>query len=398
MRKYILFLSLLSISGILSAGIVEKTFRFANYTIRTTGDYKTVNFDNTQLSGIPGEPVLPYREIVLMLPPGEAAASVELTGEEETVLPGTFIIYPKQEVQPLSATSPGKFIKNDGIYKLITVYPPGPTGRLMTQYLNGYAFALCTFTPVKYYPSTGKLSYYRKVTVRIRTRSDPQAAEALLNRSVSGNIRNRVRKFAQNPEMADRYPQKDSPETSYQYLIITPALFQNEFQPLISMYSSKGIVSLVKTVEDISNTVTGIDLQEKIRNYIRDQYQNHGIEYVLLAGNPQFIPFRGFYCHVISGGGYDDWNIPADLYYSGMDGNYDLNGNHIYGEVADSVDLLPDVAVARMPVDDTAGLHHMIHKSIFYQTNPVLGELASPYLIGEHLYDDPETEGGSYMN
>ena len=80
MRKYILFLSLLSISGILSAGIVEKTFRFANYTIRTTGDYKTVNFDNTQLSGIPGEPVLPYREIVLMLPPGEAAASVELTG------------------------------------------------------------------------------------------------------------------------------------------------------------------------------------------------------------------------------------------------------------------------------------------------------------------------------
>lgn len=397
-KKSILFLFILLCDSLLFAGVVEKTFRFTNYKIQSIGDYQTLNFEHTQLCGIPGEPVLPYHEIILMLPPGEAAGSVEIHGEEEMMIPGSFILYPKQEVRPISSGSSGKFIKNEKIYKLNGVYPAQPAGRLMTQYLNGYTFALCTFTPVKYNPATGRISFYQKVTVRIRTKPDPQTTETLKNLSTSGSVLSRIRSFAQNPEMMEEYPSKDSPETSYQYLIITPALFQNEFQSLINMYSNKGIVSQIKTVEDISNSVSGYDLQEKIRNYIKNQYQNYGIEYVLLAGNPQYVPYRGFYCHVISGGGYTDWSIPADLYYSGMDGNYDLNGNHIYGEVADSVDLLPDVAVARMPVNDTAELHRMIHKSISYQTNPVLGELTDPYLIGEHLDDNPETEGGDYMN
>ena len=286
MKKSILLLFILLYNSILFAGNVEKTFRFGNYKTNAIGEYQTLNFENTQLSGLPGEPVLPYHEIILMLPPGEAAGSIEITGEEETVIPGSFVLYPKQEVQPLSRGSSGKFIKNDRIYKLNAVYPAQSTGRLMTQFLNGFAFALCTFTPVKYNPATGKISYYQKVTVRILTKLDAQASEALKNRSASGNVLNRIRCFAQNPEIMDQYPSKDSPETDYQYLIITPALFQNEFQPLISMYSNKGVVSQVKTVEDISNSVGGYDLQEKIRNYIKDQYQNHGIEYVLLAGNP----------------------------------------------------------------------------------------------------------------
>jgi hypothetical protein len=397
-KKFILFLTIVLCCNILVAGIVEKTFRFGGYKIESAGDYQTLNFGNTQLYGLPGEPVLPYHEIFLMLPPGEAAVSIELTGEEETVIPGTFVLYPKQEVRPISMEPSGKFIKNESIYKRDAVYPANPSGHLTTQYLNGFAFALCTFTPVKYIPLTGKISYYQKITVRIITKPDPHSSEALKNLPVSGNVLNRVRTFAQNPEMTEQYPSRDSPMTTYQYLIITPALFQNEFQQLISMYSNKGIVAQVMTVQNISASVAGIDLQDKIRNYIKDQYTNHGVEYVLLAGNPQHVPYRGFYCHVISGGGYTDYNIPADLYYSGMDGTYDANGNHIFGEVADAVDLLPDIAVARMPVNDTAELRHMIHKSVFYQTNPVLAELTKPLMIGEWLYGNPLTMGGDYMN
>jgi hypothetical protein len=164
------------------------------------------------------------------------------------------------------------------------------------------------------------------------------------------------------------------------------------------MYANKGITAQLVTTDSISGAVSGYDLQEKIRNYIISQYQNNSIEYVLLAGNPALVPSRGFYCHVQSGGGYDDWDIPADLYYSGLDGNYDLNGNHIYGEIADSADLLPDIAVARFTVDDTAGLHRLIRKTIAYQTNPVLGELKRPFMVAEYLYPDPLTFGGPYMD
>jgi hypothetical protein len=164
------------------------------------------------------------------------------------------------------------------------------------------------------------------------------------------------------------------------------------------MYNSKGIQTRVVTTDSIAAIGTGLDLTEKIRNFIISQYHDFGIEYVLLAGNPPLVPFRGFYCYVVSGSGYSDNNIPADLYFSGLDGNYNANGNNLYGEIADQADLLPEIAVARFTVNDTAELHRVIHKSITYQTNPVLGELSKPLLAGEYLYNDPMTFGGDYMN
>ncbi|MCX6250266.1 MAG: C25 family cysteine peptidase [Bacteroidetes bacterium] len=379
-------------------GKIEKDYFFSDYKINSSGTYQTIIFPNTILSGIPGEPVLPYAQVFLMVPPGEVAESIDVFGEKETIIPGFFILSPGQEMRPVSDNQSGKFLKNEKIYTRHASYPSTQHGRLLTQYLNGYGFAISTITPLKYNPVSGKVSFFRKIIVRIHTRKSGQHGNFPDNISSLPDIQKRIRQFSQNPEMISHYPHPQFPVVSYQLLIIAPALFQNEFQPLLTMYNNKGISGQVKTVESISSVVSGYDLQEKIRNYIIDQYQNDGIQYVLLAGNPQFIPCRGFYCHVISGGGYDDWNIPGDLYYSGLNGNYDSNGNHVYGEVNDNPDLLPDIGVARMPVNDTAELHHMISKSVSYQTNPVLGELKNPFLIGEHLWDAPATEGGPYMN
>jgi hypothetical protein len=398
MKKTFLFLFVCIIQVSLLAGNIEKTYFFDKYKITTTGIYQTFTFDNTQLAGLAGEPVLPYREIVLLLPPGEIAESLEVIGENITAVPGSFTLYPKQEVLPISKGPNGRFIKNEAVYQKDGSYPLTQTGHLSTQTLNGFTFALCTFTPVNYNPVHRTISFYEKVTIRVKTKSEPKVSASMSNYSPSENVLNRVRNFAQNPEKMSDYPRVNPLKTAYQQLIITPAVLQNEYQELITMYSAKNITTQVKTVEDINTSVSGTDLQEKIRNYIKDQYQNNSIEYVLLGGNDNYIPHRGFYCHVISGTGYDDWNIPADLYYSGMDGNYDLNGNQTYGEVADSADLLPDVAVSRMPAVSVTELRHMLHKSVSYQINPVLGETPNPLLVGEYLYDAPLTFGGDYMN
>jgi len=399
MKKCKLFIFLLlSITGPSLAGTSEKTFWFKTYSIHANGDYQTVSFPGTRISGLPGEPSLPYHEISLLLPPGESAESIKIIGEDETVISGSFSLFPKQYARPTFDTVSHELIRNQLVYQYNGIYPAQPEGKLITQYLNGYAFALSSFTPVRYNPATGKLSYYRKVTVRITTMHSGLSVEAMKNLSSSSVIRDKARSFSQNPEMMQQYPTRKSPATAYQYLIITPTVFRNEFQPLITMYANKGITVHIVTTDSISGLMSGYDLQEKIRNFIISQYQNNSIEYVLLAGNPALVPSRGFYCHVISGGGYDDWDIPADLYYSGMDGNYDANGNHIYGEVADSDDLLPDVAVARFTVDDTSGLHRLIRKTISYQTNPVLGELKQPFMVAEYLYYSPLTFGGPYMD
>ncbi len=384
---------------LLSAGSVEKTFHFSNYTIAAAGEYQTVNFGNTMLTGVPGEPLLPWHQVMLMLPPGEAAVSIEITGMGETVIPGQFLIAPKQHIRTINEGNSGNIIRNDKIYRQNRIYAPPSPAQLLTQYLDGYAFALSAFSPVKYNPAKRQLSYFTRVTVRIVTRPDDRSHEAMKHLSASENIARLVGSAAQNPEMMSFYPVRKSPATSYQYLIISPAAFRNEFGALTSMYAVKGIISKIVTVDSLTTYGTGYDAAEKIRNYIIAEHQQSGIQYVLLAGNPPLVPARGLFCQVWSGGGYyTDYNIPADLYFSGLDGNFDLNGNHIYGEPADAADLLPDVSVGRFTVNDTAELHHMIHKTVSYLTNPVLGEMKKPLLAGEWLYGGPLTYGSTYMN
>ena len=397
MKRFLFFFMVVLNGIVLHAAIVEKTFYFSDYKIEPRGTFQTLNFGNAHLSGIPGEPALPWHEVALMLPPGETAGDIELVEEDETAIPGSYLLWPQQPPRPISEDEPGAFIRNDKVYLQNKPYPESRRGHLLTQYLNGYAFALSSFTPVKYNPATGSLSWFRKVTVRIKTRADAQSLTAMKNLTVAENILSRVRAFAMNPEMMELYPVKKAPVSNYQYLIICPATFKNEFQPLINLYSAKGIIVRVVATDSISAIGTGWDLKEKIRNFIIGQYQDCGIEYVLLAGNPALVPARGFYCYVVSGSGYSDSNIPADLYYSGVDGNYDANGNHTYGEVADNPDLLPDIAVGRFTVNDTAELHRMIRKSVSYQTNPVRGEFSRPLLAGEYLYNDPITYGSDYM-
>ena len=92
MKKTMVCLLVLIIQLSLHAGNIEKTYFFDNYKITSTGLYQTLTFNNTQLAGLAGEPVLPYHEIVLLLPPGEIAESLEVIGENETIIPGSFEI------------------------------------------------------------------------------------------------------------------------------------------------------------------------------------------------------------------------------------------------------------------------------------------------------------------
>ena len=202
--SFLLLVSFLSVA--VFSGNVEKTFRIGNCSILNIGQYQTVTVDNAKLSGIPGEPTLPYLAVSLMLPPGESAESIEIIRENETILPGTYLLYPKQDVLPISKNLSGEFLKNEAVYRMNGNYPASVSGHLLNQYLNGFSFALSTFTPVNYNPATGKVSYFRDVTVRIKTCPDAKSTVSLENLISSKDGLDRVRSFAQNPEMMSLYP------------------------------------------------------------------------------------------------------------------------------------------------------------------------------------------------
>ena len=369
----------------------------SNYTIDAKGTYQTIGFSNALLSGKLGEPMLPYYAVSLLLNPGEIAESIEFIGENEVIIPGKFNIFPQQGSQPISIGSSGVFQKNNIVYNTDASYPSIATGYLSTNFMNGYGIAMSVFTPVKYNPVNGTITYYQKVTIIVNTKKSDVAEEALKNLSSRKETIYNVKQLVQNPENVSTYPLKESKDVNYELLIITTNAYQNSFQNLILLYQQRGIRTKVTTTETIYSTVTGTDNQAKIRNYIKQEYQSYSIQYVLLGGDVELVPYRGFYCHVQSSSVYEDDDIPADLYYSALDGTWNTDNDSKWGEIGED-DLLPELSVGRMPFGNTTELTNLLNKTIAYQNTPVLGELRKVLLAGELLSDPPTlTYGEDYL-
>ncbi|MCD4746205.1 MAG: T9SS type A sorting domain-containing protein [Bacteroidales bacterium] len=397
MKKFLFTIATVLLVLSLKAETIEKTYFFSNYNIVESGDYQIISFKNTLITGKAGEPALPYQAVTLLLPPGEIAESIEFIGEQEIQIPGYFHLYPQQHSQPISLGDQKTFVKNTGVYQTNAQYPASLTGKLSTEFMNGYSFAISTFTPLKYNPVTGEVSFYKKVTIRIKTTKNTIAEKALENLSSLKNVLKKINSYAQNAGYISLYPVKENKGDDYQMMIITPSQFENNYQDIIDLYFIRGIKVEIVTKEYINSNISGQDLQEKIRNYIIQEYQAHNVEYVLLGGDVEHIPYRGFYCYVQSGSGYEDNSIPADLYYSALDGTWNDDGDNSWGEIGED-DLLPEIAVARFTISNTSDLNNMMNKTVSYQDNPVTGELRDPILAGEHLWSSPETWGADYLD
>jgi len=388
-------LLLISVSGI--GGTLIKVYEFRQPIISHSGNYSVIAFNETHLFGEPGKATLPFYPVKLLLPPGEIATSIDLVFENPAQIAGSFLLLPRQAPRPVSDTTNNIWYVDHDFYKRDQVYPSRMNLNVKNHFYRGHGIALSAFTPLRYNPSLSEVSYYQRVVVTVTTAPDPDYTDHQRNFFPPGSKASAVADLIQNPEMISTYyAGRDFPTNEYNYLIITQNQYLTEFDTLARFYKPRGIRTKIASTESISSTTAGDDLQEKIRNYIIEEYQQNGIAYVLLGGDVEIVPPRGFYCYVQSGSGYTDNNIPADLYYSALDGTWNTDEDGSWGEPGEE-DLYPEVAVGRMPFSDTVELHNMLHKTMLYQSNPVQGELTQPLLAGEHLWDNPITWGSDYM-
>ena len=396
MKKTFTFLLLVLFAASLSAQVTEHTYHFGKPETSVFGSDQIISFENTMLQGKPGEPMMPYHAVNLLLPPGHEAIAITVTGTGEVSLPGNYKLAPAQFSRPLSIPGFLRQSENEEVYNSTAIYPSKLHGNLSTHYMNGFAYAQSVFTPVKYNPAEGKITYFKEITIRIESRETGRGREALKNLSSSAVLSKTAIKNAQNPEMVSFYSLPKASSNDYQILIITPQTFTANLNPLVQLYLPAGLKSQIATIEFIQANISGMDLPEKIRNYIIQQYQQNGIEHVVLAGDVEHVPYRGFYCTVQSSSVYTDTNIPSDLYYSALDGTWNTNGNNLWGEIGED-DLLPEVSVGRMSFSNVTELAAMLNKTTMYQNEPVTGELRNPLLAGENLYYNPDTWGSDYL-
>jgi len=369
---------------------------------------KSIKIPGLENRIIPGEPVVPFRTARILIPFGEEVQDIKvLPGEKKNL--GKILIEPGQDPLPISFSGDHAYTPiNETTYGSMEPYPKDVYSVIGVQEKKGYKILFINIYPIMYIPKTKDTYYFGTFDLEVKTRPQ-ETLDRGLYRGLPRDSE-QITRMVDNPGEVSTYSQDLAPTGSsplldgaYDYVIITSRALKNapvpyNFTDLVSWKNSKGVVSTIVTVEDIYATYPGVDEQEKIRSFIRDAYFNNGITYVLLGGDADggisggegwnnIVPARGLWAWDYEA---SPPHIPSDLYYACLDGNYDYNGNGIYGEPGDGpgggeVDLLAEVYVGRAPVDSYAELSNFVRKTIAYESRGRDPYLQEVWMVGEYL-------------
>jgi hypothetical protein len=362
-------------------------------TLKSNDHYTQVTLEGGHTYAQPGEPALPWLGSKLLLPLGEEAGKITVKLSKPHRYKLDKPIQPADANYPFSIKDiPPPCGPDEVIYASEDAWPRENNNGVNTQFLAGHPINFTAYCPFEYYPAASELVFYQSVSITVESHSSSRAQAALALLKQDAYIRERLSTSVDN---IDQLPHYRNRQSGVDYLIIHAAEKTDQWTALKDLYNSRGLVVAMQTVENIQTQVAGADLQEKIRNYIIGVYQNNPLKYVLLAGDTDVIPHRGFYVNMSQSDQIDD-DIPADMYYSCLDGNWNTNGNNLWGEPLEA-DLVPELALGRICYNDDIEIANQITKIMLYKIAPVESEVKTAFFAGEWLWEGP-TWGGDYMD
>lgn len=157
------------------------------------------------------------------------------------------------------------------------------------------------------------------------------------------------------------------------YVIITSNALKEAFEPLLKWKKMKGIYAEIATIESIETKFRGYDTQFAIKCYLYELYHRNSLKYALLGGDDTVVPARRCYGRINTSEGVKiDSVIPTDMYYAcyGGDFTWDGNGNGVFGETNDNLNLAQSVYVSRVPVRTPSDVEAFVNKLMKYEKNP----------------------------
>ncbi len=342
-------------------------------TVTEVGDFHLVQIPEGCYLPRPGYPELPVIAQRRPLPPGYIAQGVVIDRIQYELIPGQII--PRPQPAPRILSMP---IGNDLPVEPAPVYEgvepfPSEAVILTGMIWDGERFqAEILISPFRFHAREKSLE---KLTVlEYHFELAPDSNPGLLS-----------------PHRSSMVPVSGSVE----YLIISSEETRSAFQRLADWKTRKGVSAEVVTVESILAASPGRDDPEKIRNYIRVRVGDSGVRYVLLGGYFRTIPLRYAWAMDCEAGQND---LGADLYYADLDGDWDADGDGIFGEVEDDVDLNPDIYVGRAPVYDAEEAEGFVDKVLRYEMDPREGFATESLFLAEVLWNDPFTDAAIHKD
>lgn len=179
----------------------------------------------------------------------------------------------------------------------------------------------------------------------------------------------------------------------YDLLIVAHEDFLEPLRALADWKTRTGMpTALVSWQEYNRYSSWGWDEPERIKRGIKLAHETYGVKYIMLVGDSDMFPVRYTMTDRISNDsrgenwlGYGAY-YASDLYYADLykqDGSFDNwdseNPNHVYGELygeyfsndpinKDGIDMIPDVAVGRIPALTLQEVENYVNKVIDYES------------------------------
>ncbi|MDP8238297.1 MAG: C25 family cysteine peptidase [Candidatus Hatepunaea meridiana] len=382
-------LILVYLPTVITAAQVNTSLNYDPPNISKTDNFHQVELPKALNIGKPGTPSLPSAAVWLLLPPGERAVSVELKAEVWRTIKGKYTPSPIQTPKPISDISPYELTPPDpAIYEDKNIFPAHPVSNLNTHLKRGYALASCLISPIRWNPVDGSLEYLAEAELTIET-TPGQREQSGYERFFRDDAETResVMERVRNDEQIGCYPRRDSFGME-SILILTVSEFLSNAELYADWWRLRGMRTFIVIASDLIRNNNGRDDPEKIRNGIINAYQNFDIGYVIIIGDDENVPHRGLHCM-----GEND--MPADLYYGTLDGNWNDDGDERWGEIEEA-DLLAEVIVGRLCCDQRVEVEITTNKVIRYSEAPVVDNIESALMVGEYLGGD--TYDAIYMD
>ncbi len=401
--------AVLLVAGSAPAGVVTQHYEFAEPTVKLVDGYHRIQMDGAWHFGAPGAPVLPMVGASILLPPGEVAVDISVVPGELVVLGDGYTVEPGQAQYPLSFEGPFEtFGPDPEIYGIRGSYPDRMIDEPKTGTFRGYGIASSAIHPMEYEPETGRLAYYASMDVVVTTAPDASQGRTVVERVRQDDATiARLDRIVDNPLAATAY-QAITPAApvsraldaalNYNYLIITTSSWDSYLDDLVDFETTMGHKAGVFLTSWIALNYTGTDEAEQVRNFIIDAYNTWDVDYVLIVGDAMDangVEHRGLYSNTDYG--ESDADIPADLYYGGLDGTWNDDGDGYWGEPGED-DLYPDVAVGRACVSTASDVQNFVTKVTRYINSPIVSESDEALMVGELLWSSPLTYGGTYLD
>jgi hypothetical protein len=422
MKGNVIFLKILTVflvvffSGQVNGGQIIKSFDFSKSDLIFSKEkgYDKVRLNDASFTTDFGMPLLPAKVFYFVIPPYAEVSDVKVSSRTSIVLEGEYDLFPSQP--PKSENIDFEWINPDlEVYSSTVPYPENLTKYIGEGYFAGYRIASILVFPLQYSPALKKLTIHSKIEVTLEYRSSINTSVPVMRKSWLNQelFRDMVNELVVNPMDVDINAPSISTVstskveklfitgapsplgTSVEYVIITSDALSSNFQTLADWKTKRGVPTVVRTTSWIqSNYPNGADLQETIRKFIADAYSNWGTVWILLGGDTDIIPPR--YAHVNQLWYYGE-NIPADMYYACLDGNWNDDGDGIFGEAFyDSVDLYPEVFIGRAPVEDTSEANDFINKVKKYSDPDSTGYLTRALFLGTDMFTSGD--GAAYCD